>query len=383
MSIANDKSAWTLSAYRNDVLIGSMPLPSSGLLTVGRSSDHDVVLRDLSATDAVLQLSIDRPQIGITVLSGQIIVGEETHSSGAQFMCDDQALQMSEVRLTVSGLALVESKSSPKALASQTLAASVDIHSNTDAQESESKDCSAPAGVQSNNDAVSPWFSKGQLVGTSLVACAVVFLGIGSWQVFASLDQQQAAPEAVVQAFLVENELAGLNLESSATGLVLHGTLESNEQRMQVERFLREQAFATKQQFVVLEQLQSQLEDVFRINGVAANVSLDPSGVLQAATEVADERRLDVVRQAVSIDMPQLKNWNINNVAPRVQEKKKPVDPGKRVAMVVSDEPAYVLTQDQTRYFIGSMLPTGHQIDNIEDGRVFLIKDDEMSELEF
>lgn len=378
MSIATDKSAWAVSAYRNDVLIGSMSLPSSGLLTIGRSSDHDVVLRDLSATDAVLQLSVDRPQIGITVLSGQITVGENTYSNGAQFMCDDQTILMSEVGLKFSGLALGTSDSLPEALVAQSVAASADI---TD--DREYSDTAAQVGLHEPNEPVAPWFNQGRLVGGSLVACALVFLSIGSWQVLASLSQQQPAPEAVVQAFLVENELAGLDLQSSTSGLVLSGTLKTNEQRMQVERFLREQAFATKQQFVVLEQLQSQLVDVFRINGVAAIVTFDESGVLQAATAVADEQQLDIVRQAVGIDMPQLKNWNINNVAPPVQEAKIPEDPGKRVAMVVSDEPAYVLTQDQTRYFIGSMLPTGHQITNIKEGRVFLTKDDTTSELEF
>jgi len=46
------------------------------------------------------------------------------------------------------------------------------------------------------------------------------------------------------------------------------------------------------------------------------------------------------------------------------------VDPDKQVTLVVAGVDGYLMTRDKSRYFIGSMLPSGHYIKKIEDGNV-------------
>ena len=58
-------------------------------------------------------------------------------------------------------------------------------------------------------------------------------------------------------------------------------------------------------------------------------------------------------------------------------------DPGKRIASVVPGDPAYLVTADGARYFVGAMLPTGHRITRIDGQHVTLERGGEESTLNF
>ena len=60
-----------------------------------------------------------------------------------------------------------------------------------------------------------------------------------------------------------------------------------------------------------------------------------------------------------------------------------PDDPGKRIASVVPGDPAYLVTADGARYFVGAMLPTGHRITRIDGQHVTLERGGEESTLNF
>ena len=94
---------------------------------------------------------------------------------------------------------------------------------------------------------------------------------------------------------------------------------------------------------------------------------------------------LDRIEKLVLADVPGITEVNINNTPP--VEKIKPttveIDPGKRVAMVVFDEPAHIVTEDQSRYFVGALLPNGRRIVEIKDGMVTVEFEGKLSKMEF
>ena len=47
-------------------------------------------------------------------------------------------------------------------------------------------------------------------------------------------------------------------------------------------------------------------------------------------------------------------------------------DPGKRIASLVPGEPAYLVTADGSRYFVGALLPSGHRVTQIAKGSLTL-----------
>jgi type III secretion protein D len=56
-------------------------------------------------------------------------------------------------------------------------------------------------------------------------------------------------------------------------------------------------------------------------------------------------------------------------------------DPGKRIASVVPGNPAYIVTADGARYFVGAMLPSGHRITAIDGQRVSVERNGETATL--
>ena len=47
-------------------------------------------------------------------------------------------------------------------------------------------------------------------------------------------------------------------------------------------------------------------------------------------------------------------------------------DPGKRISSLVPGEPAYLVTADGSRYFLGALLPSGHRVMQIAKGSLAL-----------
>ena len=347
---------WRLEVYRADHKIGTLTLPEAGFLTVGRGTEYDVVLRDVSIANTKLHLEIEKPQILVKVIEGTVVVDGHIHACGEQFLCDTRKLLMGSLALRFRGVE-----------------AQAVTQMGTEGEQ-----------PQATTKAHSAMLGNRRLITAVIVASVLTICGVGSWQVLASLRADPPTAESLLRSFIKDADLDQLSVEKDGDDLVVSGTLRSNKERMRLESFLRQQPFRVKQQLVNLEQLKSQLEDVLRVNGIAADVTIDDSGVLQAATQISDAKQIELVRQAVAADVPQLQHWKINNVpSPAAPDKLVREDPGKQVAMVISDEPAHVLTVDQTRYFIGSMLPSGHRIDDIRDGRVFLVKGSTRSELEF
>ena len=58
-------------------------------------------------------------------------------------------------------------------------------------------------------------------------------------------------------------------------------------------------------------------------------------------------------------------------------------DPNKRIASLVPGEPAYVVTVDGARYFIGAMLPSGWRLAQVARQSVTLERDGRQTTLQF
>jgi type III secretion protein D len=83
-------------------------------------------------------------------------------------------------------------------------------------------------------------------------------------------------------------------------------------------------------------------------------------------------------------DVRGLANLKVVNTAPPAAPPPPPPmpdDPGKRIASVVPGDPAFIVTVDGARYFVGAMLPSGHRITAIAGQRVSLERDGKSSTL--
>jgi type III secretion protein D len=174
------------------------------------------------------------------------------------------------------------------------------------------------------------------------------------------------------QAVLRGAAMPGLAVAAKDGALEVTGYLESAAERARAEELLAPFAPPSPRwQVWVNEQVAQAVQDVYRVNGIDASVqATGPGRVRVQAT--GDALALDNVRNVARRDVPGLAAIEVHAKAPARTPAAVIDDPGKRVASIVPGDPAYVVTVDGTRYFVGALLPTGHRIHTIEANQVVL-----------
>ena len=173
-----------------------------------------------------------------------------------------------------------------------------------------------------------------------------------------------------------------LEREPGGGGVVL-GFVPERADAIRLERWLAAQPEPLRNAVLVDARLAERVDDVLRVNGIEASVRSLIEGEAIVDTAVADAETLARIEARLDEDVPQLVSLELANVPPVAPPEETPYDPGKRVALVVATAPAYIVTKDRSRYFVGAMLPSGHRIRAIEENVVHLEKGGVTSELQF
>ena len=175
-----------------------------------------------------------------------------------------------------------------------------------------------------------------------------------------------------------------LDAERREGQLVVTGHLDTLAQRSKLEQALAGQTPA-RIAVTVNEQVVAGVADVYRLNGISADVKSGGPGVVNVHTREGNLAQLDRVQALARRDVSGLSVLVPFNEAPPLSPRADATvsDPGKRVSAIVPGDPAYVVTADGTRYFEGAMLPTGHRILAILSDRVQVERDGASSTLNF
>lgn len=393
-------------------------------MSIGRSANNDVILRDPGGADGQVRLHLLDGVMRVEVLSGEVSIDGIDCSQGDERVLPELSLlQTGNVTIQVqspdSSLP-VRGKSSRSTGSSGYRIPAKGQHGVDDdaiqpdpANElSEGKadhdraSGSAPdrafddigADVQSPLNANSPMLSavidteaaeNANAVGNltsrllGLATLAIVLIGVYSFSQAIILDRSSTPKLSLVEA-LAGSPYEHLHLDEGAQVTVLTGFVDTENDAVALNRWLASRGIHLDNRVWVSETLGTQVKEVFRVNGVKADISKIENGAVRVSTSVADKGQLTRIEAMVLADVPGVSSLTIDNIPPPVEaDEQGPIDPGKRVALVVSDEPAYIVTVDQSRYFVGSILPNGQRIESIEDGKVSTSKNGELSTLEF
>jgi type III secretion protein D len=133
------------------------------------------------------------------------------------------------------------------------------------------------------------------------------------------------------------------------------------------------------------EALARDVTEVFRVNGIAVQARVTGPGRVDADAAEPDANRLARAEEVVRRDVRGLDGLKVRNSATPTPPPVPPLpdDPGKRIASLVPGDPAYVVTADGARYFVGAMLPSGHRITAVAPQSVTLERDGRPSTLNF
>lgn len=363
-------------------------LQPSVALTLGSSLANDIVLRDISVESKHLMIMLEADVIRLQCLSGSMLV------DGMPVLAGDRAVASASALVQIGSVAL-----------------SINVHQ---ADEDRSQLSQEPVRGADGLDAMGPLQTEpsyfmpqidslpaatevGDLQQTvqgteskagghaGFFTLAALSLGaVIVWQ--SGLFSPDAEEPASLTKLLVMSPFTGLMVAQEGNAATVTGYVDTVHESMQLGQWLEQSGLLIQNDVMVGETLGEQVADVFRVNGVMAEVDVAEGGIVVAITQEADTKLIKIIEERIMTDVPLVAQLQIDNTPPPVVQTKDATtvaDPGKRVAMVVSDEPAYIVTEDKSRYFVGSLLPTGHRIADIKDGKVSLEKQGIITTLEF
>lgn len=232
-------------------------------------------------------------------------------------------------------------------------------------------------------------FLRPALYAMAIAAISVIVATALSWQ-----GARFTAPVAIAQPLELSLANAGfghLDVDRSGATIIVSGYVQSRQQSLDLANAIAVQGEAALNRVQVDEEILTQIENVLRVNGVVGLIEAQGNGAFIANTQLAQGSKLDGLQGLIERDVPSVASFSVNNQLPMLVPEPAPeptnvsvqLDAGKRVVLVNSEKPSYIVTEDQSRYFIGSILPGGYRITDITNGRVLLEKQGKTTELKF
>jgi len=348
-------------------------------VTVGQQEADDVRLRDPAVSGARLALGIDEAGVRVDWLAGAVCV-------------DGKALEPGRSVRWVPGQTLMLGEVSCRVDAATAMTASPvrgDPARGRDAPASGYPLCS-PVSADAQvpvaavpSDSIRPTIRPrraARLGALVLVALAIVPVWWAGERALAPQDVLTVSAASLLDGSV----FAGLDVAEREGRAIIDGVVPDRAALAELDAMLARSTQPVVSRVETDTTLADKVLDVLRVNGAEAELTSSNGGHVVASTALPISRDLQELADIVQGDVPALASLKLNNTPPPVARAPSGrLDPGKRVAMVVSAAPAHVITDDESRYFIGSLLPSGHRIVAIVDNRVSLERDGERTNLEF
>jgi type III secretion protein D len=340
-------------------------------LSVSASWHSDVVLRSAAAAQADVELLLQDGAIEVHVKQGTVFVAGVAVAAGqraraplyAPIVVGDTALAVGELG-AAPWAGLFDAPAEAFAAAGTAQQAAV------------SQSAAATLGRR-----LSP---RRLVIGGAVVAA--VSLAVLVLAMLAAPAPPNAAQQAQrMQGLLNEAGFASLKVEAAGGEIVVGGHLDTPAQRAAAQSVLDRAGVRARMAPWLNDQVAAAVNDVYRVNGVSAEVKIAGPGVVAVSTRTSDTAALQRVEAIARRDVHGLKDLQANNEPPPRQPSPVPNvdDPGKRVVAIVGGERPYVVTADGSRHFVGALLPTGHRIQAIHAQSIQLEREGQVSTLSF
>lgn len=327
----------------------------------GIAEGADIVLRE-DGKPVRVRVTADVRDALIEVLEGEVRVGDQTLAAGAQAAWAMYApLVIGRSRICFGRAALAEWPIPGTA---------------ADVPAPATKSATAPVAAAAA-PAKRPLKKRAEVWLATTGAAVLIVCGAALWTAHLAAAPHPEAPTELppLSVLLKNSEFSTLEAVNRADGQVeLRGRLDTIARRTRLDAWLGAQGATPALEVQVDEALARDVTEVFRVNGVAVQARVTGLGSVAVEASERDRDRLARAEEVVRRDVRGLKQLTVKNTAAPLPPPAPPVptDPGKRIASLVPGEPGYLVTADGSRYFVGSMLPTGHRITDIAAGTVTL-----------
>ena len=242
----------------------------------------------------------------------------------------------------------------------------------------------------SNKKAGSGLSLRKTLFGVSVFCVAIATLS-AIYVVTGSLFIVNADSQPGIEKFLAklkEPQYNSLNykLADDNKTYIVTGTIENRELRTDLLDSARTTGTPVQLEVQLNSEFIETIEDIFRVNGVPARAQVNDTGKIEVVTRTANLEKLESISMLVKTDLPQASTMEVNNTIPNTVVKESAAemtDPNKRITLISAGANAYIMTEDNSRYFVGAMLPSGHKVEEIRNDEVIVSKNGKRQSLKY
>jgi type III secretion protein D len=343
------------------------PLPADRSITIGHSYENDVVLRGTHTIGLAAELHMSEGAAMLRVRSGSLVALGREIRAGEEVMLpsylpvrlgefaiaiggedDDRWAEAQEQTAQFADPIVPAARARPRARAMDRLAARV-----------------------------APWRRIGaKRIAAVAAGGAVLFGAISAVPLAGYWREIEARDPAAVRSQLATAGFGALTVipDAGGAGVLITGTVGSDRDADRLQAYAAENFPGSLVEVDSTAALAAAASDTLRANGIKGEARALGAGAIAIDTDYLPVDRQREVSAMLRRDIPALR---------RIDYRLKPGSgsdelrhffnsPQYGAAGFVDGNPGYIVTADGSRWFAGAMLPTGHRLVSVGQGRVTL-----------
>lgn len=362
------QAQWVLRVLNGRLAGAERPLHVGKYLRVGHALDNDIVLRGARTLGISLALDLADDQARLRVISGEIILlGRPVGVDEEAILPPYVPLQIGEFAVAIGGD--VEDRWQEAERIGQSLVAPANKFEVTPPERAGLAERMAtrlyPVRDHFINRPSSMWL---------LIALGLMLIGFAAVAPVSDAIRSELYSPRAVKATLSATGFTGLKVtrDSASQTLIVSGMVTRDKDAARLRKLMADKFPGSLVDIATPGSLAAAATDILRNNKVDAEATPGRVGALKIISEYLPGDRQVELTALLKRDLPSL-----NTVEYQMDNRRGDRDlqyffnnAGTGLATYVDGAPGYIVTQDQTRWFVGSVVPTGHKILGIGDGRI-------------
>lgn len=377
--VVKQSTLWVLRVLNGRLAGAERPLHVGKYLRVGHGLDNDIVLRGQGTSGISLLLDLADDQARVRVTSGEIsLLGRPIGVDEEAILPPYVPLQIGEFAVAIGGD--VEERWEE----AERIGQSITVQ-HTDDHAAEPERAGLAERISTRLYPVRDHFANRSSGMWFLALLGVLLLGFAAITPITDAIRSELYSPRSVKATLSATGFTGLKVtrDVASETLIISGAVSSDSEAMRLRKLMADKFPGALIDISTPASLAAAATDILRNNKVDAEARPGRSGAIRIVTEYLPQDRQIELTALLKRDLPALKNVEYQMDNRRGDRDLQYFFSTSRsgLATYVDGNPGYIVTQDQARWFVGSVVPTGHKILGISGGRIIFERQGLIEEL--